>query len=143
MVSIGQDIFGREQQMLPQAASAWSGMKAAAAEEGVDLQVVSAYRSIDYQSGLIEKKLASGQSIHEILRVSAAPGYSEHHKGRALDITTPGFEPLEEDFENSAAFAWLRASAAEFGFRMSFPRNNPHDLCYEPWHWCWAGGTTE
>ena len=25
----------------------------------------------------------------------------------------------------------------EFGFHLSYPRDNPHGIAYEPWHWCW------
>jgi D-alanyl-D-alanine carboxypeptidase len=137
LISIGQDIFGRDQQMAPRAAQAWFDMKEAAASSGIELQAVSAFRSIDYQAGIIRRKLDAGLSMENILEVSAAPGFSEHHTGRALDITTPGFEPLEEVFEDSPAFKWLQKSAVKFGFKMSFPRNNPHGVAYEPWHWCW------
>ncbi len=137
-VSIGKDIFDREQKMTPAAARAWLEMRAAAATDGIDLQVVSAFRAIDYQAGIIQRKLDAGQCIEDILKVSAAPGYSEHHSGCALDITSPGFEPLEEEFENSPAFAWLSESARRFGFRMSYPRDNCHGVAYEPWHWCWS-----
>ena len=113
-------------------------MQAAAAAEGIRLQVVSAFRPVDYQVALIRKKLEAGSCLQDILKVSAAPGYSEHHSGRALDITTDGFEPLQEAFETSAAFAWLRRSADGFGFALSYPRNNRHGLAYEPWHWCWS-----
>ena len=71
--------------------------------------------------------------------MSAAPGYSEHHTGRAIDITTPGTQPLEPAFETTPAFEWLTGSAHEFGFRMSYPRNNRHGIAYEPWHWAWTG----
>lgn len=138
-VSIGPDVFGRKQVMAPPAARAWSGMREQASADGVELQVVSAFRSVDYQAGIIRKKLAAGQELEAILKVSAAPGYSEHHSGRALDLTTPGYKHLEEEFENSPAFAWLTAHAAAHGFRMSFPRNNPHGVTYEPWHWYWVG----
>ena len=140
-VSIGKDIFDRDQKMTPAAAQAWFSMKDAATSSGIDLQAVSAFRSVEYQAGLITRKLKAGQSIAQILRVSAAPGYSEHHTGRALDISTPGFEPLEEVFENSSAFDWLTKMAADYGFRMSFPKNNRHGVCYEPWHWCWSPDT--
>ena len=118
-------------------AAAWQRMQHAAASDGIELQVVSAWRSVDYQCGIVERKLARGQRIDQILAVSAAPGYSEHHSGRALDLTTPGFEPLEEEFENSLAFAWLCRNAAHFRFALSYPRDNPHGIAYEPWHWCW------
>ena len=112
-------------------------MREAAAGDSADLQVVSAFRSIEYQLGILERKLASGQSVTEILRVSAAPGYSEHHTGRAVDVTAQGFAALEEEFEKSPAFAWLTENAGRFGFRMSYPRGNRHGVVYEPWHWCW------
>lgn len=137
LVSIGLDIFQREQFMAPEAARAWHAMKDNAAGDDVSLQVVSAYRSVDYQDGIIRRKLEKGQKIENILQVSAAPGYSEHHTGRAVDITTPGTAVLEEEFEQSEAFCWLTAHAAEFGFQMSFPRGNRHGVAYEPWHWAW------
>lgn len=135
--SIGEDIYQREQRLIPRAAKAWRKMQAAAGKEGVELQVVSAFRSVVYQQGLIEKKLARGESPEDILQVSAAPGFSEHHSGRALDITTLGYPVLEQGFEKSPAFQWLQSSAAGFGFHLSFPENNRHGLCYEPWHWCY------
>lgn len=137
LVSIGVDIYQREQRLIPKAARAWESMRNSASGEGIELQVISAYRSVDYQDGILRRKLEKGQEIKEILRVSAAPGYSEHHTGRAVDITTPDFPVLEEEFEQSGAFSWLLECAAEFGFRMSFPRGNPHGVAYEPWHWAW------
>ena len=138
-VPIGKDIFDRDQTMALPAARAWFEMKTAAASSGVELQAVSAFRSVDYQAGIIRKKLVAGQKMENILKVSAAPGYSEHHTGRAVDITTPGFPVLEEEFEQSGAFSWLLESAADFGFSMSYPRGNPHGVAYEPWHWAWNG----
>ncbi|MEP6939706.1 MAG: M15 family metallopeptidase [Rudaea sp.] len=137
LVSIGVDTQRRAQWLAPRAARAWLRMRDAAAADAIQLQVVSAFRSVEYQLGILKRKCERGQSIAEILRVSAAPGYSEHHSGRALDLTTPGFAALEEDFERSPAFAWLRVHARRFGFRMSYPRENPHGIAYEPWHWCW------
>ncbi|MBS0557476.1 MAG: M15 family metallopeptidase [Proteobacteria bacterium] len=137
LASIGLDTQGREQFLAPRAARAWARMREAAAGDGVELQVVSAFRSIEYQLGILRRKLDRGLSIDAILRVSAAPGYSEHHSGRALDITTPGFAALEEEFEKSAAFAWLRKNAKLYNFALSYPRRNPHGIAYEPWHWCW------
>ena len=137
LVGIGSDIHGRLQWLAPRAARAWLRLVAAAARDGVILQVVSAFRSSEYQLGIVRRKLERGQTIEEILRVSAAPGFSEHHSGRAVDLTTPGFRALEEEFEQSDAFAWLRRHARRFGFRLSYPRRNVHGITYEPWHWCW------
>jgi D-alanyl-D-alanine carboxypeptidase len=137
LACIGPDIHDRMQWLAPRAANAFSRMRIAAAADAVQLQLVSSFRSAEYQLGILRRKLERGQSISEILRVSAAPGYSEHHSGRALDLTTPGFAALEEEFEHSPAFAWLRVHAARFGYALSYPRGNPHAIDYEPWHWCW------
>lgn len=139
LATIGEDVFGREQMMLPEAAMAWYAMRNAAESDGIDLQIASAFRTVDYQFGIVKRKKESGQSMNEILSVTAAPGYSEHHTGRAIDITTPGSKALEEDFESTEAFEWLTESADQFGFTMSYPRNNRHGLMYEPWHWAWRG----
>ncbi|MEO7013416.1 MAG: M15 family metallopeptidase [Dokdonella sp.] len=137
LTCIGIDIHARHQWMSPLAARAWARMRDAAMRDGIELQIVSAFRSAAYQLGIIEKKVERGQSIDEILRVSAAPGYSEHHSGRVVDITTPGHAALEEMFDQSPAFAWLQAKAARYGFSLSYPRGNAHGIAYEPWHWCW------
>ena len=137
LMGIGTDIHDREQFLARPAARAWHRMQSAAADDGITLQVVSAYRSIDYQFGILQRKLDRGQSMDQILAINAAPGYSEHHSGRALDLTCPGSPPLEESFEQTRAFEWLRKNAARFRFRLSYPRNNPHGIAYEPWHWCW------
>jgi D-alanyl-D-alanine carboxypeptidase len=139
LVPTEPDVFGRQPFLERRACMAWQAMRDAARKAGVELQLLSAYRSVEYQAGLFERKLARGDDIAGILAVNAAPGYSEHHSGRALDIGTPGFAHLEEEFERSAAFAWLRVHAHDFGFRLSFPRGNAFGVLYEPWHWYYAG----
>ena len=105
-------------------------------QDGIQLQVLSAFRSIDYQHQLIARKLDRGDPPSQILQVVALPGYSEHHTGCALDIVTTDYPELTENFELSAGFAWLSHSAHQFGFSLSYPRDNPSGFIYEPWHWC-------
>ncbi len=127
----------RQHHLIPEAAQAWIEMKESALKNGIELIIVSAFRSIDYQTGIIKRKLEKGLDINEILKVSAAPGYSEHHTGRAIDITTPNGPILEEDFEFTPAFKWLEENANKFNFYLSFPKNNSQGYLYEPWHWCY------
>ena len=134
----GFDRYHRPLWLLDPAARAWRRMQAAAHEDDIRLEAISGYRSHDYQLGIFERKLARGLSVEQILAVNAAPGYSEHHGGCAMDIGTPGEAPAEESFEATPAFAWLHRRAGEFGFRMSYPRGNPHGIVYEPWHWRWS-----
>jgi D-alanyl-D-alanine carboxypeptidase len=131
----GLDRYRRPLWLRAEPAQAWRAMQANASRDGVVLEAISGYRSHDYQLGIFRRKLARGQSVAEILRVNAAPGFSEHHGGRVLDISTPGEPAAEESFEHTPAFAWLQAHAGDFGFEMSYPRGNPHGIDYEPWHW--------
>lgn len=116
-------------------ARAWHDMRTIAARDGIALDAVSGYRSHDYQLGIFDRKRARGLSLDDILAVNAAPGYSEHHAGSALDISAPGEPPAEESFEKTTAFEWLTRHAPDHGFTMSYPRDNPHGIVYEPWHW--------
>ena len=136
----GFDRYRRALWLRIDAARAWLRMHDAAARDDVLLDAISGYRSHDYQLGIFDRKLARGLSIDDILAVNAAPGYSEHHGGCALDIGTPGEPPAEESFERTPAFAWLRDNAVGFGFAMSYPRDNPHGIVYEPWHWRYMPG---
>jgi len=127
---------GRQHRLVLAAAQAWGSLKEAAHAEGVEISIVSAFRSVERQAEIVRAKLARGQSIDQILSVSAPPGYSEHHTGRAVDVTTDGVRPLELEFEGTAAFEWLSRNAERFGFFLSYPRQNRHGYAYEPWHWC-------
>lgn len=127
---------GRDHFLVREAAEAWHRMRAAARAAGVELVLASSFRSIARQAELIRVRLAQGRTLEDILSSVAAPGYSEHHTGRAVDIVSTDHPALEESFEDTAAFAWLTAHAAMYGFEMSYPRGNAAGYIYEPWHWC-------
>ena len=137
LVDIGVDVFDRPQRLRMEAANAWMGLVEAASLDGVTVQLVSAYRSLEYQVDLIQRKVEAGESIGQILTRIAAPGYSEHQGGCAVDVTSPGIDSLTEFFEKTQAFRWLVASAADYRFVLSYPRSNPYGVVYEPWHWCY------
>jgi len=136
LVDTEADFYGRPQRLIPPAREAWQKMKAAAAQQGVVIHLISAFRGYEYQYQLIRRKLAAGDDLAKILTVNAAPGFSEHHTGRAVDIGTIDCPALETEFENTPAFAWLRDNAEQHGFSMTYPRNNRFGISYEPWHWC-------
>lgn len=113
-------------------------MKAAAGADGVALRIVSAFRTVNRQAEIVRTKLAKGFSLSEVLCLSAPPGFSEHHSGRAVDVATDGSPPLEPEFERTTAFAWLTVNGPKYGFHLSFPANNRFGYLYEPWHWCFG-----
>jgi D-alanyl-D-alanine carboxypeptidase len=134
------DDAGRPLVLSQATTSAWCSMQAAASADGIVLLPFSGFRSYLYQKGLIATKLAKGIALDQILSVLAAPGYSEHHTGEAIDITSVGCPPAEEVFAQTQAYAWLCENAARYGFTESFGPHNPHSLVYEPWHWRFRAG---
>lgn len=128
---------GQRVRLMPRAAAAWYRMRDAAAKDGITLLPLSGFRSVRRQTRNIRRKLAAGEDIDAILRFVAAPGFSEHHTGRAIDIGSPEDVGLDEKFGHTAAFRWLRRHAGKFGFVMTYPRGNRYGFGYEPWHWCW------
>jgi D-alanyl-D-alanine carboxypeptidase len=135
LVPVAKNTEGREIELTPSAAASWSRMRDQAATDGLTLVPHSGFRSIARQEQLIRAKLAKGQTIESILHVMAAPGYSEHHSGNAIDIGVPGEPPLTPEFDRTEAFSWLKRHASSYGFRLSYPKDNPHGIMYEPWHW--------
>lgn len=137
LASIGSDLKLRKA-----AAEAFRDMSSAAQRAGVDLRVISAFRSKQEQEGLyFGVKEQRNQSATERAQVSAPPGYSEHHTGYAVDLGD-GKVPstnLSVDFEKTEASRWLRANANRYSFELSFPEGNPQGVSYEPWHWRFVG----
>ena len=138
LVDAGEDVFKRRYTMHIKAYNAWLQMHQNAVNDGIEIWVVSAYRSYLHQANIIANKLVQGLLLTDVLRVSALPGFSEHHTGCALDLTSnEEKEILSEQFETTKAFTWLKKNAQRFGFYMSYPKNNSYGFIYEPWHWCY------
>lgn len=125
-------------------------MIADAKEDGIDLLVVSAYRTIQYQQQNFERsvqeRIDRGMSREEALedtaREVAMPGKSEHNAGLALDIMSEEYTSMDDDgFENTEAFAWLDKHAAEYGFILRYPKDkyDVTKIIYEPWHYRFVG----
>ncbi len=104
--------------------------------DGVDLWVVSAYRSFGDQAALKGQYLTTYGSGANAF--SADQGFSEHQLGTTLDFTTKGLSGGLEGFGDTAAFSWLQDNAHKYGFVMSYPPNNSY-YQYEPWHWRFVG----
>ena len=136
VAEVGPD--GKEYLLIPAAAKNWHLLKQAAASDGESIFIVSGFRSISRQARIFRAKLEAGQSIEDIMKVFAPPGFSEHHSGRAVDLSTPGNTEPEFAFETTTAFQWLRDNAMRFGYRLSYPRGNAYGYEYEPWHWCYG-----
>jgi len=125
-----------------EAAGALERMLAAAAADGVDVRVLSAYRSIDLQKQIFfDVKSERNQSALQRAQVSAPPGFSEHSTGYAVDLGDPTAPDTDvsASFESTRAFAWLQSNANRYHFALSFPKANRQGVSYEPWHWRFEG----
>ena len=58
-------------------------------------------------------------------------------------VMVRGVRPLTEAFADSAAFTWLQAQAAQFGFTLPYTADNEWGITYEPWHWYLNQGLTD
>lgn len=123
---------GELHKMTPKTAECFERMRAAASSEGVGLAVKWAFRSIADQTRIFRSEARAGKTIATILTQVAAPGFSEHHTGRAIDFE---LGKSGGGLKASPVFLWLKDNAAVFDFRMSYPRDNEHGFVYEPWHW--------
>lgn len=136
----------------------WQKLRAAAAKEGIDIGLVSAFRSVDEQrliflqelkaKGVTIDAVATGQAdelVDAVLKTTSIPGYSRHHTGYAVD-----FKCNNEDFNffaNTECFAWLKKNnyqnAKKFGWIPSYPPdvdNQGPDP--EAWEYVWLGAET-
>jgi LAS superfamily LD-carboxypeptidase LdcB len=105
-------------------------------EDGIDLRVISAYRSFETQMQLKSTYVTTyGSGANQF---SADQGYSEHQLGTTVDFGTPEVPGAYNSFENTTAFTWLIDNAHKYGFILSYPKGNAY-YQYEPWHWRFVG----
>ena len=105
-------------------------------DDGIDLRVVSAYRSFSEQKQLKGDYLVSyGEGANTF---SADQGYSEHQLGTTIDLTTDDVGASLDGFEKTKAYSWLKKHAYKYGFVLSYPPDNKYYV-FEPWHWRFVG----
>jgi len=118
---------------------------AAAEQDGYELMLSSAYRSISEQQTLQNAFIAKqGKAMADIY--VAAPGTSEHHTGAAVDLSSASGE-CEADSDScslsQAAAVWLIQNAPKYGFIQRYPEGKLPitGVAFEPWHYRYVGVT--
>jgi len=136
---------------------AFLDMKAAAAEDNINIEIVSAYRSFERQKEIFERKylrftkqgLSPKDAISKIIEYSTIPGTSRHHWGTDIDIiqTNTGPRPAsvlqEKHFYGNGQFCdmkvWLTLHASSFGFYEVYTNHAQRKgFSHEPWHFSYA-----
>lgn len=107
-----------------------------AQDDGIELLVISAYRSFSTQAALKSQyRVTFGSGANAF---SADQGYSEHQLGTTVDFTTKSIGSSFSGFAATDAYAWLLNNAWRYGFILSYPKANSF-YQYEPWHWRFVG----
>jgi len=109
----------------------------AARRDGMDLQVISAFRSFGEQS-LLKGAYTVTYGAGSANQFSADQGYSEHQLGTAIDFTNSTVAATFSGFAASREYKWLQENAHRYGFILSYPPNNEY-YQFEPWHWRFVG----
>lgn len=109
-----------------------------AEKQGINLKIVSAFRSFDSQKWIWNNKFYESQNkidvILNILKYSAMPGSSRHHWGTDIDLLSTQLSYFETN-EGIKAYNWLCENANNFGFYQVYT-NKPYIGYYEEkWHW--------
>jgi len=116
----------------------------AAKNDGVSLTLVSSYRTVERQTdnfrnfynNLRNKGYSREEAFALTMEQIAVPMTSEHNAGLAID-----FNLIEERFDKSAEYKWLRENAHKFGFIFRYPKDaiDITGIIYEPWHFRFVG----
>lgn len=122
----------------PATKQAYMDMTEDMASENMKIYVVSAYRSYDYQNNLYNYYLKK-DSIEVVDTYSSRPGFSEHHTGRALDVSQV-YNNLDA-FEGSKEAKWVYDNCYKYGFIVRYTEENKDVTGYifEPWHITYVG----
>lgn len=128
-------------QVSTQAVEDLEELNSAAKEDDINLMLVSAYRSEEYQAELYNGYVRSaGQEDAD--RFSARPGTSEHQTGLVVDLGRPDGEcEIEECFGETKEGKWLADNAYKYGFIIRYldGKEDITGYLYEPWHFRWVG----
>ncbi len=126
----------KQPQLQSQTMPFFTDMVKDAKDDGVDLYVVSAFRSFEEQKSLKSSySVTYGTGANAF---SADQGYSEHQLGTTIDFTTTGINGSLTGFDATPAYTWLKKNAYKYGFELSYPKGNQYYV-YEPWHWRFVG----
>lgn len=154
IVKTGEPGLTEDDLIQPNALKAWQEMKAAALNDGVELQMTSAYRSIEVQRALFLRRMkddfvytesvAAGYVDHlveKLLTRAAPPGYSRHHTGYTIDLACDDIGL--DAFTTTPCFKWLSKNnyenAKKFGWVPSYPDGaNLQGPEPEPWEYIWV-----
>ncbi|QXP51773.1 M15 family metallopeptidase [Cellulophaga sp. HaHa_2_1] len=149
-------LYGKGINLRKEAHDAFIEMKRAAYTGGIDLKIVSSYRSFDRQQVIFENKfikytdagMTPLDAISKIIEYSTIPGTSRHHWGTDIDVID-GYQKVSGDvlvpskYGEGQPFAdfkkWMDENSEKFGFYLVYTDDKKRrGFKYEPWHYSYA-----
>ena len=131
------------QQVRREAAEPLKQMFDAAKADGVNLMLISGYRSYTEQQSLwytYEEKKGRAYANS----IDAIPGMSEHQLGLGFDLGyADGTCQLKSCFHGTKADTWLKENAYKYGFIQRYPygKEKVTGYTYAAWHYRYLGVT--
>ena len=115
--------------------NAFYQMKEAAAQDGLNIYIVSGFRSY-WDQNYIYNNYVAWDGKENADTYSARPGHSEHQTGLAFDLNW-----VSNEFEYTSEGIWLNNNAYKFGFILRYPKEKTYETgyIYEPWHYRYVG----
>ena len=139
--------------LLPEAYLKFKQMQNDAKKEGVEIQIVSGYRSYQKQKDIwnnkynknYENEIFGVKNINRIIQYSTLPGTSRHHWGTDIDIIDKRFVPkgdllIEQNYSENGIYSqllsWMKKNSKKYGFYLVYD-NSPKrkGFKFEPWHY--------
>ncbi len=145
--------YGEGYELQKEAYDAFLLMKSEAQKSGIDIMIVSSYRSFEHQKRIWTRKykkftsegLTPSEAIDRIIEYSTIPGTSRHHWGTDVDIIdgskkAPKSVLNSENFIDNSIYSelriWLEENANKFGFHLVYTNDiSRKGFKYEPWHY--------
>jgi LAS superfamily LD-carboxypeptidase LdcB len=150
------ELFGKDINLVKEAHDAFIEMKRAAYRSGIDLKIVSSYRSFARQQVIFERKfinytdndMSPLDAISKITEYSTIPGTSRHHWGTDIDVID-GYKKIDGDVLDPEKYGecqpfydfkkWMDENSEKFGFFLVYTDNPKRKgFKYEPWHYSYA-----
>ena len=150
------ELVGKDINLRQEAHDAFLEMKKAAYSDGIDLKIVSSFRSFDRQKAIFERKYINYTddgmqpiaAIDKIIEYSTIPGTSRHHWGTDIDVVD-GYRKVDGDvlvpqkFEAGGPYEdfklWMDEHSESHGFYLVYTDEpKRRGFKYEPWHYSYA-----
>ena len=146
-------LIGAVNKLQPEVYKAYIKMRDSALQEGISIDIASAYRSYNRQATIWNRKylkylkqgLTPLEAIQKIISYSTLPGTSRHHWGTDIDLIDKTVINKNnilnpKNYEINGCYGklkiWLDENAEKFGFYLVYTNNaDRKGFKYEPWHY--------